>query len=273
MFQVAVIIFREFLEISLLLGVILAATKNVRNKLVYIVSGIMAGVVGAAFLAFFVRQFGDLLLETADEIIDAGVMIFTVILIGFSSLWMNDAARNIHNNLKQVSRDIEKEWLSKVMLTLLIASTIFREGAEIVLYMASFIHANKSNPGTNYLLGLAIGSLSGSMCGVAIYLGLLKFAGKSIFRVCFILLVFIAAGLAVQAAGLLTSVGAITSYNNVLWDTSWLVSDENMFGQFLKILIGYKAKPNGMQVIFYVTTLVILFGCSVLQSKKKIKNS
>ncbi len=271
MLQVAIIIFREFLEISLLLGVILAATKNVRNKLFYIVSGIMTGVLGAAFLAFFVRQFGNLLLETADEMIDAGVMLFTVVLIGFSSLWMNNAAKNIRDNVEQVSQNIEKEWLSKVMLTLLVASTIFREVAEIVLYMASFIHAHKNNPGSNYLLGLAIGSISGTMCGVAIYSGLLKFGGRYIFKICFVLLAFIAAGLASQAAGLLTSVGAITAGNNVLWDTSWLISDGTIVSQFLKVLVGYKAKPNGMQVIFYVATLAILFGCAALQSKRKNK--
>lgn len=273
MLQVAIIIFREFLEISLLMGVILAATKNVKNKLVYIVGGTMVGVMGAAFLAFFVRQFGDLLLDTRDEMVDAGVTLFTAVLIGFSSLWMNNVAKKIHVNITSVVGNIEQMWLNKVLLTLLVASTIFREGAEIVLYMVSFIHANKTDPGSNYLLGLALGSISGVLCGIAMYCGLLKFAGRSIFRVCFVLLAFIAAGLAVQAAGLLTSIGVITSYNHILWDTSWVVSDGSLIGQFLKVLIGYKAKPNGMQVIFYVTTLVILFGCAALQSKKKIKNS
>lgn len=271
MLQVAIIIFREFLEISLLLGVILAATKNVRNKLVYIVSGIMTGLLGAAFLALFIRQLGNLESNTADELIDAGVMLFTVMLIGISSLWMNDAAKNIHKNVTNAVDNIEQGWMNKVFLSLLVASTIFRESAEIVLYLVTFMHQHKTNPGANYLLGLVIGSTTGTMCGIAIYMGLIKFAGRHIFMVCFVLLAFIAAGLAVQAAGLLTSIGVITSYNSILWDSSWLISDESMVGQFLKILIGYKAKPNGMQVIFYVTTLLILFGCATLQNKKKKK--
>lgn len=272
MLKIAIIIFREFLEISILLGIILAATKNVRNRMFYIVSGSMIGVVGSAILSFFARSLQNSFHENGDEIFDASVMILTIILIGFSSLWMNNAGRKIRSSIDNVVCDLEHGMVGKVMLTLLVASTIFREGAEIVLYMITFVQAHKSDPSVNYILGFAIGAFGGMMAGCAIYYGLLKVMSRYIFKVCFILLAFIAAGLAVQAAGILSSIGVITSYHQILWDSSWLVSDNSMLGQFLKVMIGYKAKPNGLQIISYVMTLATLFGIAALQSKLSSKN-
>ena len=267
MLKIAIIIFREFLEVSILLGIIFAATKHVKNRLFYITSGIMTGIVCSATLTFWARSLQNSFHESGDEIFDVAVIILTIILIGFSSLWMHNADRKIRHNIDYVICDLENNIFSKAMLILLIASTIFREGAEIVLYMITFVGAHKSDPGVNYILGFAIGAAGGTIAGVAIYSGLIKVAARYIFKICFILLAFIAAGLAVQAAGILTSIGIITSYNQVIWDSSWLINDYSITGQFLKVMIGYKAKPNGIQIISYLVTLATLFGCAALQSK------
>lgn len=267
MLKIAIIIFREFLEVSILLGIIFAATKNIRNRLFYITSGVMIGIVCSAILTFWARSLQHTFHENGDEIFDVAVMILTIILIGFSSLWMSNANRKIRSNVDNVICDLEQNIFSKIMLTLLIASTIFREGAEIVLYMITFVQAHKSDPGVNYILGFAIGAAGGTIAGIAIYYGLIKVATRYIFKICFTLLVFIAAGLAVQAAGILSSTGLVTSYHTVVWDSSWLISDYSIMGQFLKIMIGYKAKPSGLQIIAYLATLATLFGCAALQNK------
>lgn len=267
MFKIAIVIFREFLEISLLLGIILAATKNIKNRAMHIVLGIMIGTIGSASIAFFMKSITQSFHHIGDEILNAGIILLTAFIIGFTSIWMNKASKEIKNKVNNIVIDIESEKINKVMLTLLVSTTIFREGVEIVLFIFSLSHSAMSH-GENYLLGFALGALSGIGFGVGIYLGILKFAGKYIFKVCFMLLSFIAAGLASEAAGILTSIGIINIYYKPLWNTSSFISDSGFLGKTLKILIGYDSSPNGMQLIFYFTTISLLFTISKIQNRK-----
>src|SRR6185369_16733673 len=90
---------------------------------------------------------------------------------------------------------------------------------------------------SEYIIGLAIGSISGFIVGMVIYTGLITLAGKYIFRISTILLILIAAGLASEAAGILTSTGAIEIYREALWDTSWLIDNNSIVGKLLRITI------------------------------------
>ena len=53
MFKIALVVFRESLEIAILLGVILAITKRIEKSRLYIITGIMAGTTLVAFFSFF----------------------------------------------------------------------------------------------------------------------------------------------------------------------------------------------------------------------------
>lgn len=274
MVKVAIVIFREFLEIAILLGIVLAATKDLRGRSIPIVLGIMIGIVGASLLAFFTRSLASSFGGLGDEVFDATIIMITVVVIGWTVLWMQGYGAHIKQEMGQVVSRIKAGSSSKVILTLIVASTIFREGSEIVLFMYS-LSSSSHVSGDSYLIGFFLGAITGSLFGIAIYWGLLRFAGRYVFRACFILLVFIAGGLASEAAGILTSSGIITTLTQTAWDSSWLVSDNSIAGKVLKILIGYKAKPNVMQLLFYSTTISVLFGLSLMQSycKKNISNS
>lgn len=267
MFKIAIVIFREFLEISILLGIILAATRNIKNRSIYIILGIMIGVIGSAVIAFFISSISISFHEIGDEVFNASIILLTSFIIGFTTIWMNKTSRVIKHKINNIVVDIESDKLNKVMLTLLVSTTIFREGVEIVLFICSIAHSTIGD-GENYLLGLGIGAFGGLTFGLGIYLGLLKFAGKYIFKICFVLLSFIAAGLSAEAAGILTSVGVIDILYTPLWDTSCFISDNALLGKMLKIFIGYEASPNGMQLIFYFTTLLLLFGIAKVQNRK-----
>jgi len=258
MFKIAIIIFRECLEIAILLSIILASTKNVQNRTAYIISGIMIGCVGAALLAFFTTQLAFACDGIGSELFDICIMILTVIVIGWTVTWMRDYSSYVKQEVTAVTTNIAVGKARKFALTAVVAITIFREAAEVVLFIYSLSSAS-SVSSADYLAGLILGMMSGALCGVAIYRGLLKYAGKYIFRICSIMLIFIAAGIAADAAGLLTSTGIVTIFSQPIWDSSWLVQDMSMFGQILKIFIGYEAKPNILQLLCYTATIAILF--------------
>jgi len=56
----------------------------------------------------------------------------------------------------------------------------------------------------------------------------------------------------------------VPSLGNQLWDTSFLLTDDGLVGKVLHTLIGYTAQPAGIQVVFYVTTLIVIGGLMLL---------
>ena len=53
-----------------------------------------------------------------------------------------------------------------------------------------------------------------------------------------------------------------------IWDSEEFIPDFSLVGRILKMLIGYNAKPNGLQVIFYVVTLLLIYIASKLGASK-----
>jgi high-affinity iron transporter len=255
MFKIAIIIFRECLEIALLLGIILASTRHIKDSKLYVITGAMTGVVLASLFAFFIRTITVAYGTHGDELFDSCVILLTTVIISWTVVWMQGYTQKIKNNLGKLSEKITTGTASKMLLIAIVATTILREGAEIILLIYGISSVSLS--ASEYIIGLVIGSTSGFVVGVVIYSGLIKFAGKYIFRISTVLLILIAAGLASEAAGILTSSGIIEVYREALWDTSGIVDNGSVIGKLLRITIGYDSKPNGMQIIFYFSTIIV----------------
>jgi high-affinity iron transporter len=68
----------------------------------------------------------------------------------------------------------------------------------------------------------------------------------------------LAAGMASQGAAFLMQANLLPSLGNDLWDTSSIIGERSMLGTLLHVLIGYSAQPAGIQVIFYLATILII---------------
>ncbi|NRB11345.1 MAG: FTR1 family protein [Rickettsiaceae bacterium] len=254
MFKIAVIIFRECLEISLLMGIIIAVTKPIKDSIKYIIMGAMTGLVLASLFAFFTRALTVTFGGLGDELFNSGIILLTTFIISWTVIWMQGYNRKIKKNITELSDRITSGTVSKFMLVFVVATVLLREGAEMLLFIYS-ISSAENIAVDDYITGLGIGALLGFIVGIIIYLGLIKFAGKYIFKISTILLILIAAGLASEAAGIMTSSGIIEVFSEQLWDSSWLIEDRSTIGKLLNIIIGYDSRPNVMQMIFYLGTI------------------
>lgn len=272
MFKIAVVIFRECLEIALLLGIIAAVTKPVKHSRRYIIAGVLAGVSAASIMAFFASSITEAFDGLGDELLDATVILFTAFLIIWTVVWMQGYNKKIRKHLGDLSEKINSNTTSKTMLSIVVATTILREGMEIILFVYSISSAEDITM-SEYAWGLVFGALSGFATGLVLYKGLINFSGKYIFKISTILLILIAAGLAAQAAGLLTSIGVIDVLSEQLWDTSWLIDDRSTIGKLLNITIGYDSRPNIMQIIFYFSTIMFTVLMMRLKSRMLGKKS
>src|SRR5207245_6571525 len=102
--------------------------------------------------------------------------------------------------------------------------------------------------------GVALGLIGGGATGLALYFGLLRIPIRHFFTATNWLLLLLAAGMASQAARFLVQADLLPSLSPRLWDSSTLLSDHSLLGQTLHALVGYDARPAGVQVVSYVVT-------------------
>lgn len=269
MFKIALVVFRECLEISIILGIACAATKSVKNSVIYIVGGIMACIIASSFLAFFITKLTFSFSGFGEELFDVFVILLTVLVVGATAVWVKNTARYIPQKVRDLSVQIEKGLAPRIILTGIVATTIFREVTEIVLYIHVLVSTSELTP-ADCVIGFTLGITMGTVSAYGVYYGLSKFTMRYLFQISFILFVLIAASLASEAAGILTSIGILDMYNEPLWDSSWFISDFSIIGRILKILVGYSAQPNTMQLIFYMSTILVILGFSKIGERKNV---
>jgi high-affinity iron transporter len=91
-----------------------------------------------------------------------------------------------------------------------------------------------------------------------LYIGLLRIPVRHFFSITSWLILLLASGLAAQAAGFLNQVGLLPSLGNGVWNTSDILNQSSLLGQLLHILVGYIARPSGIQIVFYIGTFLTI---------------
>jgi high-affinity iron transporter len=257
MWGTAIIVFREVFEISIIMCVVLAATKNIPNKGKWIALGILGGACGAVLFALLTESVALLVGDAGKLYFNAGILFIAVFMIGWTVIWMKQHGRMIVSDMKQMSHAVAAGEKPLHVLAVIIGLAVLREGSEIVVFVYGLIAAAQTT-WQMALLGSLIGLGLGCLFGVCMYYGLLRVSVKYMFQIPSILLTLIAGGMAANAAGKLVHAGLLPSLINSLWNTSAWLPQHSIIGRFLFILIGYQENPNGMQGLFYFLTLTTI---------------
>ena len=72
------------------------------------------------------------------------------------------------------------------------------------------------------------------------------------------LILLLAAGMASQGAAFLLQADLLPPLGQTVWDTSFLLADQSLTGRIMHALVGYTAQPAGIQLVFYLATLLII---------------
>lgn len=257
MLPVALILFRETLEISLILGVICAATRGLSGRGRWLWAGIAGGVFGSALVALFAGQLADALEGMGQEVFNATVLLLAAAMIGWTVVWMRAHAREMTRRMKEVGAGVRSGELPFYTLALVVSLSMWREGSEIVLFLYGTLGTTEA-PLLAIVLGGLAGALGGAAIGTLIYFGLLRIPVKHVFSVTGWLLVLLACGMAAQAAGYLIAADYLPPLVEAVWDTSGLLPHSTMPGSILHSLVGYTDRPSGMQLLFFGVTFALL---------------
>jgi high-affinity iron transporter len=253
---VALLVFREVLEAALIISIVCAATRGVDRRGLFVTVGIGLGIVGALLVAMGAGLIARIANGSGQEIFDACVLLAAVVMIGWHVVWMSKHGRELAQKMGAIGSAVKAGSSSLTLLLVVVALAVLREGSEIVLFLYGM--AVGGIGATGLIGGMALGVGGGALLGFALYFGLLRIPMKHFFNVTNWMLVLLAAGLASTAARFLMQGNLLPSWGAQLWNTSWLLSNGSVAGKTLGILIGYDASPAGMQIVFYVATLLLL---------------
>ena len=257
MFSTAVIIFREVLEAALIIGIVAAATRSVPGRNYWLASGVLVGLLGAAIVAFFASSIAERAGGMGQELFNAIVLGLAVVMLAWHNIWMSSHGAELAKNARSVGIAISDGRSERSVLLLIVGLAVLREGSEATLFLYG-IAASEGAGALPMLTGGLAGLLLGVVVGYALYAGLLRVPMRWFFAATGMLILFLAAGMASRSAYFLIQADLLSSLADPVWDTSALLSQQSMFGTLLHILVGYEDKPAGMQLIFYVSALVII---------------
>lgn len=258
-----IITFRETLEAALIVGIILSYLKRTRqtryNNIVYIgvAFGIISSIIGAILFTSIAGGFTG----RTEEIFEGIIMLIGALLLTTMILWMMKK--------KHIARELERKVAvelteaHKFGLFSLVFIAVLREGIETVIFLgaSSFISTN------NTVVGALGGITTAIFLGYAIFVGSMKINIKKFFNVTNVVLILFAAGLVAYGAHELQEAGIIPTVVEHVWDINPAVNPDGSYqvlhekgyiGSILKGLFGYNGNPSLIEVLSYISYLMLV---------------
>ena len=267
MFGTALIVFREVLEAALIVGIVGAATRGLAGRSRWIVGGVAAGILGALAVAAGAGALSSLAEGMGQELFNASILGIAVVMLGWHNIWMTVHGRELSSEAKKIGGEIATGARELSVILIVIAVAVLREGAETVLFLYGVAISGDGAPGV-MLAGGAIGLIGGALVGWLLFAGLLRIPLKWFFSATSFLVLLLAAGMAAQSARFLIQADVIPSLASPVWDTSSFVANSSIPGKLLQGLLGYDARPAGMQIAFFIAAIVvILIGMSLAKRR------
>jgi high-affinity iron transporter len=256
MLATAVILFREVLEAALIVAIVMGASRGIAQRGRWVAGGIVLGLLGASLVALGASDLSLKFEGRGSALLNAGILLCAVVVLTWHNVWMKSHGRKLAEDVTSLGKDVQagKQPLTALMLLTFVA--VMREGSEAVLFIWAI--ATSGNQSLSMTVGGFSGVAAGILVGTLLYRGLLGIPLRHFFSFTSWLILLLSAGLAAQAAGFLNQADLVPALGNRLWDTSHLLSQGSLPGQILHTLIGYNARPSGIEVLFYFGTILMV---------------
>ena len=250
-----IIVLQEILEASLLISVLLVFTqlfhkiwgKSFSLKTSWVAYSIILGIIGAGLYSHYTPQVSEWFDYVGQEVVNASIHIGSLILLLILAFVV--PCKKITGKLMTRSR------LTTFCMTGVVLLAIIREGSEIMQYVGGI--AGQSGNFTPIVFGGIIGAGIGLSIGVLLYYGLMSLSIKWAYRLGLILLMLIAGNMGSQAVLLLTQADWLP-FTPIAWNTSALLAEDSILGHLLYALIGYEATPSILQLVCYLSGMIMI---------------
>lgn len=258
MIAALIIVFREVFEAGLIIGIVLAVTRTVPHRNVWIAGGVLAGALAACVVAAFAGALSNLFAGMGQELFNAAILALAVVMLTWHNVWMARHGKELAGELRAAGQAVVAGEKSLLALAVVVGVAVLREGSEVVLFLYGVLATGNDTP-----WGVALGGFAGLVLGALVcwltYVGLLRIPPRALFTTTTVLIALLSAGMAAQATAFLERANWLTALDSVVWDSSWLLSDSSLLGKALHTLIGYTDQPTAMQLTVYLAILAVTF--------------
>jgi high-affinity iron transporter len=222
-------------------------------------------------VALFATTLFDAFQGAGQEVFTAAILCFAVAMLTWHVGWMAHHGREMAAEMRKVGDAVRLGQRSLAALAIVVAVAVMREGSEVVLFLFGIAAGSNTTP-----LSLAVGGVVGLVLasGVSwlLYRGLVIIPMHRLFGVTNVLIALLAAGMAGQAAATLHAADLLPGWGEQLWNTSRVVSDDSILGRSLHALVGYSARPSGIQLAAWIATLAVMITLSRVVGRPKRGN-
>lgn len=262
-----IITFRETLEVSLVVGIILSylvKTKETKyNPVVYI--GIAAGVIASLIGAMLFNKFANGFEGIHEQLFEGTLLLLGAFLLTTMILWMMQQKQVIAKMHAQLTEHISKA--QKFELFFLVFVAVLREGVETVIYLDAARYVAEGSQ----LYGAILGIVAAIVLGYLLFVASVRVDIKKYFTITSVLLILFAAGLVSHGVHEFEEVAehfeSEEMSGEVLWnlnppinaDGSYpLLHEKGHVGAFLKELFGYNPAPTLAELLSYVGYILLV---------------
>jgi high-affinity iron transporter len=253
-----IIVFREVFEAGLIVGIVLAVTRGVPHRDLWIGGGVLAGVAAACVIAAFAGAISNLFAGMGQELFNAAILAVAVVMLTWHNVWMARHGRELAGEIRAVGQAVAEGSKSLLALAVVVGVAVLREGSEVVLFLYGVVAAGDDSTWSVALGGFA-GLLLGALVCSLTYFGLVRIPMRALFATTTALIALLAAGMAAQATAFLERANWLTALDAIVWDSGWLLSDSSFLGRALHTLVGYTDQPTVMQLTVYLAVLLVTF--------------
>ncbi|WP_066565663.1 FTR1 family protein [Snodgrassella sp. CFCC 13594] len=274
--QVIFVVWRECFEALLVIGIIYAWIKqnpDSKNGMRYLLGGVGLGVLVSVILAMVIYGVFNVLQGNNQTLFMMGMSFVACALIVQMVYWMNKHGRTMKSSLEsEMAAHVEHHsWWGALFI---IAIAIAREGSEIVVFLSGQIMQLNHTNYMSFLLAVLIGVAVSALTFYAFVLTSRVVQWKKFFTVTGIILLFLAVSLLLKGVEdgtnlLLEQDVAVPDFLiNPAWDTSHLMDDSSLIGDFASSFFAYRSQPMWISVITFVVYWVVM-ACLFLRKKTK----
>lgn len=217
MIPAILITFREIIEASLIvltiLGILIKLRQNQNIKTLWLatLTAILLSfflVLGGSILGFKIHE---IFVGSVEQIFEGTMMIVSAFFITWAVFWLHKYFANRKLKLLQKIKTTTSKG-GKWELFLLVFTAVFREGFEIVLFLATIYLS--SDP-KQVLTGFGIGTILGILVSFSFLTASLKMPVYRTFQISSVLLVLFAAGFLARGVGELTEASLLPEFREV----------------------------------------------------------
>lgn len=240
-----ILILREVLEAALLLSILLVITRFLQLRFRWFYCALTMGIAGAALYGTRLAAISNAFDGAGQELLNASLQTALYgVLIAIGTLVIAQHYRHGRSALPLTAA-----------MAAAVTMAVAREGSEIFIYLSAFRY--QPDAFSRVLSGGLLGAGIGFSIGALFYYLLLSFPRRRTLLAACLLLTLVGGAMCAQAARELIQVDWLPA-QAPLWDTSALVAEQSITGQLLYALVGYEATPSPLEVLIYVTSMVLM---------------